>query len=239
MGASPTSTSTTTRATVATLVAQHLTDEILAGRLRAGDRLVAESIARELGVSRVPVREALQHLDGGGLVELHERRGASVADFDLTSNDDLLALLAVRRHLEPWAVSEAARRRTAEDLAALEDALDTGRAAERVGDLAAAGRAHHELLAAIARSTHNRHLVDALTPLHHRTIVAFALVAHTTLPDGWADHERLIAAITAGDPAQARRIHAGHLDAVVRAIRRSASVWLVGARAPAPRSGHR
>lgn len=186
---------------------------------------MAEAIADELGISRVPVREALRQLDGSGLVEVRPRRGAAVVSFDLTSNDDLVALLRVRRELESWAAAEAARHRRHEDLDRIDRALGSGAASVASGDLAAVGRAHHDLVQAVARAAGNRHLLEALTPLHNRTTVAFSLVAGDTLPDGWAAHRRIRDAIAVHDARAARRETRAHLDEVLRAVGRSSPIW--------------
>ena len=110
------------RATITTAVSDHVRALIFDRRVLPGQRLVAEAIAEELGVSRVPVREALRQLDGSGLVEVRPRRGATVVSFDLSSNADLLALLQVRRELESWAAAEAARRHRDDDIGPIETA---------------------------------------------------------------------------------------------------------------------
>lgn len=213
------------KVTVTAAVTEHVRSLILDRRVQPGERLVAEAIAEELGVSRVPVREALRQLDGSGLVEVRPRRGATVVSFDLSTNDDLLALLQVRRELEAWAAGEAARAHDDEDLAAIDGALEAGARALAASELVAAGRAHHDLVQAVARAAHNRHLLDAVTPLHNRTTVAFSLVAVDTLPDGWAAHRRIRHAIAARDPRRARHEVRAHLDEVVREIRRGGLVW--------------
>ncbi len=58
-------------------IAHALREEILAGRLTAGERLVEEAIAKRYGVSRVPVREALTRLQSEGFVTIARYRGAT------------------------------------------------------------------------------------------------------------------------------------------------------------------
>ena len=66
-------------------VADELRRAILARRHKPGERLVEESLSAELGVSRIPIREALRVLAAEGLVEMQPRRGASVANFSIDS----------------------------------------------------------------------------------------------------------------------------------------------------------
>ena len=79
---------------------------ILAGRFRPGDRLVEATLARELGISRIPVREALRVLAGEGLVELRPRRGAVIAPL---SHRAACEMIEVRASLEGLNARLAAR----------------------------------------------------------------------------------------------------------------------------------
>ena len=66
------------RGNLADEVADHIRDSILTGRLRPGTRIDQDAIAKDMGVSRLPVREALISLDQEGLVRTLPRRGAYV-----------------------------------------------------------------------------------------------------------------------------------------------------------------
>lgn len=80
-------------------VTDQLTAAIVDGRLRPGERLGEERVARELGVSRAPVREAARLLVQRGLLVAHPRRGFFVRSFSRSEVDDLFALrLIVERH---------------------------------------------------------------------------------------------------------------------------------------------
>ena len=73
---------------------EHLRSAILDGSLPAGSALRQEEIAARLGISRLPIREALRRLDSEGLVALRPRRGYVVASLDRAEIDDVLELLA-------------------------------------------------------------------------------------------------------------------------------------------------
>ena len=92
---------------------------IFAGEFRAGQPLRQEEIARQLGVSRLPVREALNRLATEGLVELKPRRGFFVTSLNLAEIEDIFDMRAM---LEERAGQLATLRRTAADVQAL-DAL--------------------------------------------------------------------------------------------------------------------
>src|SRR3954449_8545287 len=91
--------------TVAGQVAEHIKAEILAGERAPGSRLPQVEIARTLGVSTTPVREALASLQREGLVRLHPQRGAVVF---LPSVDDLREHYEIRAALEALAAAKAA-----------------------------------------------------------------------------------------------------------------------------------
>lgn len=98
---------------------------IFAGEFRAGQPLRQEEIARQLGVSRLPVREALNRLATEGLVELKPRRGFFVTSLNASEIEDIFDMRAM---LEERAGHLATSRRTAADVQALDaliDSLDT------------------------------------------------------------------------------------------------------------------
>ena len=105
--------------TVAGQVAEHLKAEILAGERAPGSRLLQVEIAKPLGVSTTPVREALATLQREGLVRAHPQRGAVVF---LPSVDDLREHYEIRAALEALAAAKAAERFEPEWAAPLERA---------------------------------------------------------------------------------------------------------------------
>jgi DNA-binding GntR family transcriptional regulator len=112
--------------TVAGQVAEHLKAEILAGERPPGSRLPQVEIARTLGVSTTPVREAFAALQREGLVRLHPQRGAVVF---LPSVEDLREHYEIRAALEALAAAKAAARFQAQwapPLAALLDEMRDG-----------------------------------------------------------------------------------------------------------------
>jgi DNA-binding GntR family transcriptional regulator len=107
-----------------------LLERILRGELEPGERLVETRLARELGTSQAPVREALRDLQLLRLVESEPFRGARVRAVD---DERLLPVFPVRMALEDLAAREAARR-AGGDVSALEDELEAMRAAAAAGD---------------------------------------------------------------------------------------------------------
>jgi DNA-binding GntR family transcriptional regulator len=94
---------------------------IVDGRLPPGQRLKEEELARELGISRTPVREALLMLHAEGLVDVAPNRGAAVRSHSVEDLDDLYQLRAV---LEGYATRRAATRLTDDEICSLRESCE-------------------------------------------------------------------------------------------------------------------
>ncbi len=108
---------------------------IIEGRLRPGQRLKEEELARELNISRTPVREALLVLQAEGLVDSVPNRGATVRSYEPADLDDLYRLRAL---VEGYAARRAAARMSPDDLRLLDEScerFDALRAEDDIVDL--------------------------------------------------------------------------------------------------------
>ncbi|MFD6175772.1 MULTISPECIES: GntR family transcriptional regulator [unclassified Isoptericola] len=187
-------------------VARAVREQIVDGTREPGSRLVERDLAAELGVSRIPVRDALRTLVSEGLVTPRPRTWAVVREF---TDVDVAQLQEVREATEPLQFRLAARRRTEAQLAALAEAWEREDAAARAGDAPAARRA--------AADFHER-VVDAagnpvLAELHVVTAsrVRWLLGQHTDLAAMADEHRALLDAVRAGDEEAAARLAAEHL----------------------------
>jgi DNA-binding GntR family transcriptional regulator len=104
---------------------------ILEGELAPGSRIIETRIARQLGTSQAPVREALRDLATLGLVEMHPYRGARVRE---PAADELVEAMEVRGELEALAARAAVSHVDAEMLSRMRDLLDEMRASAARGD---------------------------------------------------------------------------------------------------------
>lgn len=109
------------RKTVAMQVTEQLRAMILSGELASGEKLRQERLASLLGVSRVPVREALNQLEAEGLISVETHKGAVVSGL---SFDELLEMYELRAVLEPWLLELAMARLTPNDLKSARAILD-------------------------------------------------------------------------------------------------------------------
>ena len=98
-----------------------LAEEIVSGKIKAGERLIETALAKRLGISRGPVREALRRLEERGLVKSSPNVGAHVASFSIR---EMAALFEVREAMEGMACRLAAQRMDDRDLARLRAVVD-------------------------------------------------------------------------------------------------------------------
>ena len=187
-------------------VKEVLVDRILSGQYQPGSRLVETRIARELGISQAPVREALRDLEQLALVDYRPFRGASVREISL---DELLEAFPVRAALERLAIELAAPQITDAELERLAGQIRAMRDAGDAHDQSAADVAFHET---IVVATRNATLVDLWRRLqpHARTFISLSMPAsqHGSLADR---HEPILAALRRRDAAAAAAAMAAHL----------------------------
>lgn len=102
---------------ISTDLAVYIKQQILEGTLNPGDRIVETKVARELGISQTPVREALRQLQGEGIVTIQPNKGPIVNTFD---TKDVFEIYSIRSMLEGLAIRLAIRHATEEDIRNLE-----------------------------------------------------------------------------------------------------------------------
>lgn len=149
----------------ADVVYESLRSQILSGEQPPGGRLPEEALSEALGVSRTPVRSALQRLAEEGLVTLEPRRGAFVAEHTRADVDEVFEL---RGMLERRAAARAALHRSADHVARLSELVDEMSAlaaqggSSRLDDLHHNNRDFHELVLAAAESPRQFRITTAL-----------------------------------------------------------------------------
>ena len=206
--------------TVADRVAERIREAIHDGSYSPGTRLVERSVARELGVSHIPVREVLARLADEGLVDRLPRRGARVAELTRQELDEISSLRIV---LEQLVARRAQERMTADAELELRAIADRMRLAAADGDvdlLVTLDQRFHERLWELA----DHELLNELAAQVRGRIVAFLRAAASSLPpEGLREHARthtaLVAAIADGTPAMAQREMARHIQVAADRVR--------------------
>lgn len=178
------------------------------GVYKPSDRLVESDLAERFGVSRTPIREALQRLETQSLLE-RDGRSLIVASLD---HNQMAELYVVRRELEGLAAKLAARHATEEEITVLCDMVEADDAL--VDDPVALAKANRRFHEQIHLASHNRYLVQQLN-LVHRTM---ALMATTSLAAkgrgeiAQTEHKTIVAAIERRDEESAGQALNDHIS---------------------------
>lgn len=190
------------------VVAARLREQILRRDFKPGERLVEGKLADVLGVSRIPVREALRLLAAEGLVEITPRRGAAVATL---SRGMAREMVEVRATLEGLNARLAARHRDPRILKGIEEVLAAGSGAAQEGELdqlVALNASFHDLL---ARAGNNSILGDLMRSLRDRTSLVFNKLDIATARQTWEEHTAILQAVASGDEDLAALLATRHV----------------------------
>lgn len=198
--------------TMAEFALEQLREAIILGELPAGTPLRLDELARSLGMSISPIREAVRQLEALGLAKHVPHQGARVLDFDI---DELRDLFAVRLALESIAVRRAAERFTDADAEAARGHLDQLDETRGAGDVRQTMRAHTNFHFTLYEAAQSDWLLGLIRPAWDRSErFRPALLSsagepqelHRTLD------ERLLAACIAHDPQEAADVLYQHLE---------------------------
>lgn len=197
--------------TMQEIVYDTIRDAILSGRYRPGQRLVADELAREVGVSRMPVREALHRLEASGLVAMTPHRGAVVNEL---SESEIIEIYHIRAVLDGLATRLAAPHLTKPDHARLDAILDEMAAAVTAKDLdrvLRVNRDFHQLIWRAARAPRLHalleNLYDASQRFRHISVLLPGRLGQIT-----QEHRRIARALALRDAEKAARFAIEHLE---------------------------
>lgn len=194
----------------ADMVHEALREAILDGELRSGMRLREEELARRFGVSRTPVREALQQLAAEGFVDISPHRGAVVAQLTV---EDILAIYIVREVLEGLSARLAARRATPEQanrLLAILTEMEAAAQAETPAKLADLNLKFHAELRRIA----NNHVLDRFLSQIEHAVRRFGQTTYAypgRIEASLREHRAIVEAVLARDPERAEAVSIDHM----------------------------
>lgn len=193
---------------------QEISNLIVSGELRPGDRLDEQTLAERFGVSRTPIREAILQLSASGLLEMRPRRSTIVRQFDA---DALRESFEALGEIEGLCASYAALRMAEADRLRLEEVLAVSKAASLEGDHTAAFEldadfhgllhegARNHLLKATAESMRLRVTPYSAAPLLDGNYQADLSVPH-------AEHEAIGRAVLDHDGELARKLMIKHVS---------------------------
>ncbi|RPI18983.1 MAG: GntR family transcriptional regulator [Acidobacteria bacterium] len=189
---------------------QQIKEEILTNRLRPGDPLHVDHFVRSLGLSRTPLREAIQELEKEGLVEIRPRMGSFVSHIELR---EIVEMYQVRALLEGFAARLAAGRVSPDRLVEVEEELTRQPLGSETdyAVLSKAGLALHRL---IVESCGNLVLTRFVVSLqdHFRRFRAVSPQLPERVVDFHQEHLQILDALKKGDGARAQQLTQRHLE---------------------------
>ena len=188
-------------------------------QLRPGNALSEAEVAKRLGVSRQPVREAFIKLAEAGLVEIRPQRGTLVL---LISRREVENARFLREAIEVAIARKAAQDATPEGIEAIRQTLERQREANSRGDVAGFMRADDSFHQAIARSVECEHAWRVLESLKVQMdrVRYLSMPQATPVPTLIAQHEAIVEAIAAHSPDGAETAMRVHLSEILRSLPR-------------------
>ncbi|GHC58229.1 GntR family transcriptional regulator [Streptomyces flavofungini] len=177
--------------------------------LRPGQHLVESELAGHLGVSRQPVREALQRLNTEGWVDLRPAQGAFVHE---PTEEEADQLLTVRTLLEAEAARLAAANAGTAGISALEELCAKGESAVADGDVDLVVATNAAFHAKVMELAGNVVLAELAGQVDRRVRWYYTPVARQRGIQSWIEHRELIAAIAARDEARATEVMRAHTE---------------------------
>jgi DNA-binding GntR family transcriptional regulator len=194
-----------------------LLELIIRGALRPGQHLVESELAERLGVSRQPVREALQRLSNERWVDLRPTQGAFVHQPTVAEADQLMA---VRELLEAEAARLAAANAADGSIERLRELWREGMAALAADDIDAVVAANAALHACVMELAANDVLAELAGQVSRRVRWYYTPVARQRGGRSWEEHAALIEAIAAHDQDLAARVMREHTEQTRRSFHR-------------------
>ncbi|MCT9821203.1 GntR family transcriptional regulator [Microbacterium sp. W1N] len=207
---------------IAEQVADELRAAIHSGELAPGERLVERKLADRLGVSHIPVREALTRLAQERLITREPRRGARVAELSAQDLEEISSLRIALEQLMAIRVQERWNEESAARLGAVIQAMSDAAPGD-IDEVLRQDRLFHETLADLAE----HRFLDELSGQLRGRISGFLHAANAALDRAEQEehvrsHQRIVDAIASGDPAQAQAAIAEHVTRAVERITPSA-----------------
>ncbi len=201
------------------LAYQAIRDAIVSGEFSQGSRLNQDDLARRLGVSRAPIRDALNRLEAEGLVKTLSRAGGVVVAE--ASEQEMVDIYELRAILDAASTRLACERMTEDDLSRLEAAVERTERVTKAADLNAIVQAHAEFHHLIYAACGNAELTRVARNLWDRSyrFRVLALSNEENARRGLAQHRAILVALKARDPLQAAEAAAEHDHASIRHLR--------------------
>jgi len=194
-------------------------NDIITGKLNAGDVLPESDLAESIGVSRTPIREALSRLRSEGLIVLEKYRKSYVADF---SEEDITELLTVRALLEGYAAGRAATRLTEDELGRIRELTEQMETIVEEGadtlanDFAVLNQEFHRMIYSAANVPRLKWLLETSLEVPFKPTASNDIkVLQKKLQLSCHYHNAILVALEARDPERARKQLEAHILSII------------------------
>jgi DNA-binding GntR family transcriptional regulator len=191
---------------------EHLLSMLMSVQIAPGERIAIDTVARQLGISQTPIREALSQLEAEKLVYKMPNVGYRASP--RMTREEVQDLYALRLLIEPYAAARAAEKMDDETLAMLQE-IDrdmSGVAGGDERDFARFAEADAKLHRLIATGSGNRLIAETIERLHAHLQIFRSLYSTNAPEEAAAEHQRIIEALLAHDPAAAENAVRDHLE---------------------------
>jgi len=190
----------------------HLLEMLMTVQIAPGERIAIDTVARQLGISQTPIREALSQLEAEKLVSKMPNVGYRASP--RMSREEVQDLYTLRLLVEPYAAARAAEKMDDETLVTLQE-IDEGMRGVADGndrDFARFAEADAKLHRLIATGSGNRLIAETIERLHAHLQIFRSLYSTNAPEEAAAEHQRIIEALMAHDPAAAEEAVREHLE---------------------------
>ncbi len=192
---------------------------IESGELSPGNLYSESAMSKQLGISRTPLRTALQQLEREGLIIRLPQRGFYVYQFE---EKDIEELFAIRKAIEGYAVEHIARTKSDVDLRQAKKHLDAQKEARQSDDYSVFIREDRKFHENIVKALNNKRLVMIYSDLRQsiELIGLKRFKMNSQRNQSIAEHKSIIQAIEKGDPPAAREAVYNHLDMAMVSLKK-------------------
>lgn len=197
---------------------EYIKDKIVSGEWTGGRFISERELQKELGMSKTPIRSALDRLESTGLVVLHPNQGAVIAELPLGT---IFEIYELRKALETYAARQIAGKMDAGFFRELDDILERQREAVGRRDIAEYVRQDRAFHARIVAGLDNAEYTEANARIQDRFILAVRATFYKNMErlyGSFEEHLQIRDALAGDDPEHAAQLLAKHIDHVAQVM---------------------
>ncbi|QED47935.1 GntR family transcriptional regulator [Cytobacillus dafuensis] len=187
----------------------YIKEKLLTGQLKPGDRIVETKMAKELGISQTPLREAIHQLVGEGIVSIVPNKGTSIREF---TPKDIFEIYSLRANLESLAFKLALFNRKPQDIHHLEMCLEKMKQKVNSDSVHSLSKDTTHIHTYINQLSQHSHLIEVISSISFKVaLVNSRLRGKYSKQYEWEEHAKLIKVFIEGDPIQVEQEVKSHI----------------------------